>query len=585
MKILFRCLIFAFGCSVAFLLPAVEPAAPLKALGRMPVKEITVFKDGHAFVAQEGSLPVDDSGNVLIDQLPNPVIGTFWAYSADKNVPLTGVVASQRRVAVERTALNLRELLEANTGAEAVITETNSNHYPATIIGIPTRSAAELAATSAPDAPERLPESGDIILLKTPEGMKAVNISRIQDVTFKNPGKLTDASEEFRNLLALKLDWGKKARAASADVGLLYLQKGVRWIPSYKIDIDGKGHATVKLQATIINELADLQDAAVNLVVGVPTFAFKDTLDPISLSQVAAQLSQYFQNNAMANNGVFANNFSNAIMGQQARMTEIRPTAPAGLDQEPMTADGAQNEDLFVFHAGHITLKKGERMVLPLAEFPLAYQDVFTLELPFAPPPEAHRNLNNSQQLELARLLNAPKVMHKIRLTNKSPYPLTTAPALLLSGGIVLAQGMMTYTAIGATSDLTVTTAVDISAKKSDTESGRTHNAVVQDGENYTRVDLNGRITLVNHRAQPAELEITRHVLGNAESAEHSGKIDKINAFEDADDNIARPDWWNWFGWPRAWANFNGIGRITWKLKLNAGESVDLAYKWNYYWR
>ena len=564
-----------------------EPAATLTTLGRMPVKEITVFKDGHAFVEQEGALPVDSAGNVLMDQLPNPVIGTFWAYATDKNTSLTGVVASQRRVAVERTALNLRELLEANVGAEVLITETNANRYPATILAIPARSSAELEATSPPNSPERLPETGNLILLKTAEGTKAVSFERIQDVTLKEAGKFTNRSEEFRNLLTLKLDWGKKPRAATANVGLLYLQKGVRWIPSYKIDLDGKGNATVKLQATLINELTDWQDANVNLVVGVPTFAFKDTLDPISLQQTAAQLSHYFQNNAFANpNSAFANNFSNGIMTQGARMGEYRAASgPAGMDQEPMTADGAQNEDLFIYHAGRISLRKGERLVLPLAEFVIPYEDVYTLELPFAPPPEAHQNLNTVQQQELARLLNAPKVLHKIRLQNKSRYPLTTAPALLLSSGNVLSQGMLTYTAIGASSDLTVTTAVDISAKKSDTESGRTHNAVVQDNEHYTRVDLAGRITLANHRAQPAELEVTRYVLGNVESADHSGKVEKINTFEDGGENVARPDWWNWFGWPRAWANFNGIGRITWKLKLNAGESADLLYKWNYYWR
>ncbi len=44
----------------SFSLSAIEPAAPLKALGRMPVKKITVFKDDCAFVAQEGSLCHDE---------------------------------------------------------------------------------------------------------------------------------------------------------------------------------------------------------------------------------------------------------------------------------------------------------------------------------------------------------------------------------------------------------------------------------------------------------------------------------------------------------------------------------------------
>src|ERR1043165_1771485 len=102
---------------------AAEPAAPLSALGKLPVREITVFKDGHVFVGHQGTMPVDAAGNVTMDYLPAPVIGTFWPYSADRNAKLTGVSANQRRVLVERTALSVRELLEANVGVEAFITE------------------------------------------------------------------------------------------------------------------------------------------------------------------------------------------------------------------------------------------------------------------------------------------------------------------------------------------------------------------------------------------------------------------------------------------------------------------------------
>src|SRR5438552_1692695 len=101
---------------------AAEPAAPLSALAKMPVKEITVFKDGHAFVLHEGKMPTDAKGDVQMDYLPTPVIGTFWPYSGDKNVKLTGVTSSPRKVLVERTSLSVRELLEANPGADVNLT-------------------------------------------------------------------------------------------------------------------------------------------------------------------------------------------------------------------------------------------------------------------------------------------------------------------------------------------------------------------------------------------------------------------------------------------------------------------------------
>lgn len=572
-------------------LPAapIEKAAPLSAVGTLPIKEVTVFKDGYAFVAQEGTLPTDGTGNVIMDCLPSPVLGTFWPYSASPGTKLTGVVASQRRVEVERTALNLRELIEANVGAEAVITETGLSPYAATILDLPCRSAEELANTSPPGTPERLPQKGVIVLVRTYDGVKVVNLDRIQQVTFKNPPRRSTVGEEFRDLLTLKLDWGGSKPEKTATVGFFYLQKGVRWIPNYKVEIDGKGHATVKLQATLLNELADLSDVSLNLVVGVPTFAFKDTLDPMALQHNLAQLSPYFQNNSSYRNSPIASQFSNAIMTQTPRMGEYRAAPPGGGSgsRGPDIADSGKSEDLFVYRVEHVTLRKGERMVLPVTEFTLPYRDVYTLDLPFAPPPELRGNLNTGQQRELARLLGSPKVTHKIRFTNTSKYPLTTAPALIVREGRVMAQGMMTYTSTGASGDLAITTAVDIQTAKSDVETKRTPDALRQGSSSFARVDLSGKITLTNHRDQLAELEITRYVLGAIDSADHDGKVEAVNLFENADYLVSGdyPSWWGWYPWPSWWSRCNGIGRVTWKLKLEPGRSLELGYDWHYFWQ
>jgi len=562
-----------------------QQPAPISALARMPVKEITIFKDGHAFLLHEGQMPTDAAGNVIMDYLPAPVLGTFWPYSSNKDLKLIGVTASQRKVLVEETAITLAQLLEANTGVEAIVSEKplgkDERIYAGTIQGIPTRSPEELAATGLPNMGERLPEKGDVILLKTAEGIKVVPVENIKDVTFKTPHKARLSSEQFRNALTLKLDWSGRKPEKTADVGLVYLQKGVRWIPSYKVTIDGAGNAAVKLQATLLNELTDLNDVSANLVIGVPTFAFKDSTDPIALQKKAAELSQYFQ-------GDRGQMMSNAIATQTARMGESRaPSTDRPGDLGPNLPESTTSEDLFVFTVRHITLKKGERMVMPIAEYTVPYKDVFTMDLPFAPPPEVRSNLNNEQQAEMARLFAEPKVTHKIRLTNKGSYPLTTAPALIVRDNRVLAQGMMTYTSVGANTDLEITKAVDIQVAKSETETQRIPNAVRWQGDDYARVDLAGKITLTNYKSQPIELEITRHVLGNVQTADHAGAIVKINSFEDGRYMAAgnSPSWWGWYSWPSWWHQLNGVGRITWKIDLAAGKSVDLVYTWHYFWR
>ncbi|HEY7116319.1 MAG TPA: hypothetical protein VH475_07025, partial [Tepidisphaeraceae bacterium] len=368
------------GMLVASPLLRAEPATPLTALARMPVKEVTVFKDGHAFVLHSGTMPTDAAGNVVLDALPQPVLGTFWPYSADKNAKLSAVTASTRKVKLDRTALSVRELIEANVGAAVIVTElpvAAGGHeaqpitYTATIESIPTQSGEELESTSPPGSGELLPVKGNVVLLKTQAGTKVVAFDRIVDVTFAKAPATNLAREEFRNLLTLKLDWGGKPAAKQADVGLVYLQKGIRWIPNYKVSLDGHGQAIVRLQATMINEMTDLDDVTANLVIGVPSFAFAATPDPIALQQTAAQLSQYFAQPG-ATGGNFDNAFSNSIMTQTARMGEVRQGQggggqPPAVDLGPDIASQGKNEDLFLFQVKHVTLKKGQRMVIPVA--------------------------------------------------------------------------------------------------------------------------------------------------------------------------------------------------------------------------
>ncbi|MBV9470052.1 MAG: hypothetical protein JO316_00390 [Abitibacteriaceae bacterium] len=570
----------------------------LSALAKMPVREITVFKDGHAFVLHEGAMPVDGTGNVLLDYLPVPVIGTFWPYSANTNVKLRGVVASPRRLIVDRTALNIRELLEANIGAEVVITDYNNTKYAAQILAVPARSSTELDATGpaptvnpadASSVPvttgQTLPQPGNIILLKAADGVRVLPVERIQDVTFKNTPKAQLGNEEFRNLLTLQLDWGRQKPQRTTPVGMVYLQKGMRWIPGYRVTLDGKGRAVVKLQATLLNELTDLEDVTANLVIGVPSFAFKDTLDPISLQQTMARLSSYFEQDARTAYG-----FSNAVMTQSARAGEYSvadSTTPAR-NLGPEVADTNHNEDLFIFTLKHVTLKKGERMVVPVAEYQLPYKDVYTLDLPIAPPADIYRNLNSNQQSELARLLSAPKVMHKVRLTDKSNQPLTTAPALIERDGRLLGQGMLTYTAVGSDTDLEITAALDIITTKTETETKRTPDAVKWQGDAYARVDLVGKIHLCSYKNEPLDVEVTRQLMGEIDSADHGGTISKLNVL---DDNATSrpggyPAWWNWYSSGNAWwEHLNGIGSITWKVHLEPKKEVDLGYTYHYFWR
>ena len=138
----------------------------------------------------------------------------------------------------------------------------------------------------------------------------------------------------------------------------------------------------------------------------------------------------------------------------------------------------------------------------------------------------------------------------------------------------------------GASSDLTLTTAIDVKISKNEKETKRTPNALQWEGSKLQRVDLSGTLSLTNHRAGPVEIEIVRYVLGNVNDAGQEGKAEMVNFLEDDAGLPAdlRPHWWGHYNWPSYWSRFNGIGRFTWKQKIEAGKSVDLTYSWHYIW-
>ncbi|MHC4987800.1 MAG: hypothetical protein ACYTFX_04795 [Planctomycetota bacterium] len=538
---------------------------------KLPVREITVFKDGHAFVLHEGSAQTNDNGDVVLDELPNPIMGTFWAYSSDARNKLQCVISSRDKVDVEKTAMTVEELLKVNAGKQILFRDSHTGqHHEAAIIRV-------LEDEKQPGNTQ----GSKVVLLRIREGIKAIPVNQIQNITFLETPADSITRKETKETMTLKLKKSKKTD--TAPIGMAYIQRGIRWIPSYRVEIDGKGKAVIKLQGTIVNELADLNDVSTHLVIGVPTFTFKDTPDPISFQETVAQLSRHFRPDSQT-----AYAFSNAIMTQRARFTEVArdESGSGGLDLGPELKGMKGNEDLFVFTLEHITLKKGQRMVLPIAEYTLDYEDIYTVDINFAPPLEMRRNFNTDQHLKLARLFHAPKAMHKIRLQNKSDYPLTTAPATIFIEGRILAQGMMKFTSIGGTGDLEITTALDIKVKNADEQALATPNAVKWNGDHYTKVDMAGFIELTNYSEKTVKISVKRSVLGNVDEATQDGTVKQLgHGYDGFVFEGGVPFWWNWCSWPWWWYHFNSIGQTSWDIELEPKEEIKLDYNWHYYWR
>ena len=559
---LFAC-VFATGVLLTAALAQNQPV-------QIPVRELVVFKDGHAYVIHEGEMPTTDRGAVVLDYLPTPILGTFWAYSADPQVKLQAVVAGQRRVTLKRTALSLQEMLEANPGARVLLTEASGAKLTGVIVGMPARSSQELEETSPPNMGDRLPQKGQVLLLKTDEGTRAMPLNRVVDITFLSDYNPMTSETEFRNLLALYLNWGTRQPQKTARVGMMYVQRGVRWIPQYRLVLDGKGNAKMYLQASLINELTDLRNTTVDLVIGVPSFAYKETPDPISLQQTFAQLSPYFR---AGTDRILSNALMSQAPGAAERVLEaLAPPLPA--DTGPEVAEAGSSEDLFVFTVKGISLRKGERMTLPVSEYALKYSDIYTLHVPPSgdvprPVPAPEPRLG-----EIQSVVTGPRVIHKVRLVNTTEHPFTTAPLLLFSGDSVLAQDTMTYTPRRSTVDIPIATAVNIPVKQTDRELKRTEKALTRSGMDYALIEVEGTLTLINYSDKAVDLEVTRLVVGEVQNTSPEVEVTKLGASRRG---VARESWI----YPGD--TLNPLSQIVWKVALAPGKSIDLKCSWRYY--
>ena len=529
--------------------------APDSASTVMPVREVTVFKDGHAYVLREQPLASDADGRVVLDELPVPVLGTFWPY-ATGGARLVHAKAGREEVVNEVDALDLRQLIEANAGKRARLRDAHGDDQVGVLRGVP-----------------KHPQNGSasFVLLEWEQGTRAVPLDALRWIEVEGELARKVVERRSRERLELRVEGG----GADAKVGVVYVQHGLRWIPSYKLDIDGAGVARVQLEAALQNDLIDLVDATVHLVIGVPTFEFKELVDPISLqaelARVAAQM-ELGQN--------FSNRLSNSLMTQSAGFVPSDAASP----RESEVAGSEAAEDLFVFTLKRITLRKGERMVLPLREYTLPYKDVYTLDVPLSPPMEMRAQLQSERVMELARQLASPKAMHVLRLRNGSDAPLTTAPALVLSKGRILAQGRMHYASLGAETDLVINPAIDVFVKVDESEVARVPDAERWNNGSYGRIELAGIVELRNGKSAPIELEVRRRVLGMADTILQGGERRQLDLVALWGESRATA-WWGWWNWPYWWFHFNGFGEFRWNVKLESGAATRLECGWHYFWR
>ncbi|HXX92307.1 MAG TPA: hypothetical protein VEN81_01655 [Planctomycetota bacterium] len=534
-------------------------AVPVKAEPR----EAAVFKDGHAFVVSEATIPPKSGWYVTLD-VPEAILGTFWVFPGNPKARVESVRAGFEVVDEKRPCLTLPESLEAAVGREVVLTLSEtpaSRALEGTLVDLP-KSAPERATADAPA--DFLP--GEVLHVRTPGGLEIVRKAAVSSIRLKKEAPIERTVKVVRRRILVKV-------AVDPDLVLpvplrfMYVQTGLRWIPEYRVELLPDRKIRLALQATMVNDLADFRDLGASFVVGIPNFLMKETLSPLALREAAVRVAPYLRQAGQAF-------LSNAISSQAVAYQEPLP-APAAVDPAmDLLAKGSSADEYFLYSRPHVTLRKGERASFPIFEGTFGYEDVYTLSLPPSPP----RQVGIDRSEELHQALQSPKVMHALRLRNAGGVPWTTGPALIMRDGRALSQDLLRFTPAGGQALLPVAELSDVAVRIHDVEQNRTTNVRI-DGVDYTQVFMKGTITLVSRRTEPVGVEIDRTFFGQVD------KVDNGGASEAFDFALLPRERYGTASWPWWWGSVNGMFQARWKAMLETGKAADLSASWSYFRR
>jgi len=516
-----------------------------------------VFKNGLGFVVREGEARLAD-GWGIIEDVPPASLGTLWLATTGKRARIEQAVGLLEDVEQETSSITIPELLRANVGRQAVI------HWGEdTIEGV----IKHVPDEREPDSPETdrrrranvylPPERPSMVMIQTEDGcIEALQLGSISRI------ELPEASSVFTKKVKKPRIKFKVAGAEDSErIALAYLRKGLSWVPSYLVDIGDEKKARITLQALVINDAEDLVDAELVLVVGVPTFAFADTLSPMSMQQSLAEflaalaggseeryrasmMTQSFLNVPME----AAERGFGGMGGGGGRHPDYSVDAPKALG-------GVFEEDLFLYRKPGVTLAEGQRAYLAVFQDDVEYEHKYTWEVPDT------ANINIMGYFEDRQRQESPDVVwHSVALTNSTKYPWTTGPAFVTSAWRPLAQNQLNYTQKGSETDLKLTIASDVSVRKTERETARQRDALKIAHNLFTKISVEGTLTVKNYKTRSIELEVKKLITGEVAETGPKAEVEKLGSSLFA---------------------VNPRSEIVWHVKLGAGEEKDLIYTYD----
>lgn len=499
-------------------------------------RSIATFKNGLGFFLRDGEAALAD-GWAMTESVPAAALGTFWVGSSASGVSVERLIAAQEDVKRTAPATSVQDMLAGNVGKRLRLA-IGDKVVEGKLLSVP---GPELA------------------LIETSAGTSAVNRRSVSWVEFEGAASPDFTISEKAKRLRFKL----AGAGSKAPITIGYLQKGITWSPAYLIDLLDDKTARITMQGLLANDVEDIEGADVYFVVGYPNFMYADIVSPLALTQsVTSFIGAMSGSTSPVYHGALAQSVSNVADYEWAGRT-AGPSESPGFGYSGVTAmPGAPEEDLFLYQAKGVSLKKGERAYYTVFSAEAPFEHVYEWSIPDTSGIQPNGYVGNPPQSR--EVPTEEQIWHKLKLTNKSKFPWTTGPAMAMSKGSPLSQDILMYTPKGADGSVKITVATDIRGKRSETEKSREPDALKGYGYTFYKITSEGQLTLKNFKSRQVTVDVKKTLVGEVLSASDDGAATKT---------------------AEAVRSVNPTSIISWKAPLKPGEEKKLTYTYFTYVR
>ncbi len=509
-------------------------------------QSISIFKNSSAFFIKEGEVATKDGKYQMINDFPTALFGTMWIHSPTGNLKHLSAYPDSLSREEKWGATNFSEMIALNKGKKIKLWLKEEE--------TPLEGMVESVQEKQKDLAKRgiRPMAlQNVITFKTETEWLTFPVSAIQKLSFleKPEQLLTKEIKEEKHVL--EVDFTNNQARQKLD--MMYLAGGISWSPMYLLELESETKANLTLRAELKNDVEDIENTALNFVVGVPNFRFVDRLSGL------VDFLQNVATNAGRNTNLnFSNTFSTQSISYGIESNGGgQAIGPSG------GVEGQATEDLYFYSLKNVSLKKGGRAHYQLFEAPIEIAHIYEANLP-----QNTENKNYYQKEFLFSADNQNPVIHSVKLNNETPYPWTTGSVLVVNqqdGTRPISQDQLSYTSIKGNTFVKLTNAPDVRIKHAEKEIDRVVKAKKRlNNQNYyfDLVTIEGEVKVKNYKTKKIDLNIRRTIIGALEES----NVKWLKA-----ERVGRG------------GSYNKTTDVCWETSLDAGKDLVIKYQYKVY--